>query len=216
MSAETTRAPYWPVPLVRAVPAVAVGLVITFSVDHTALFGLLTFGAFAVVTGAVIAWGAFRLDIRALRTISFVQAAVALAAGIAALVFCTTGPGTLFLVVIAFAAVTGFLELYLGLRARGRHPASREWLTLGIMTALLAIAVLLVPADYALPWSAEDKGVVVSGVLTSQIIVVGIVGAYAILVGVFLVIGGLSARWAANDLPSSAEPVPTRPATERG
>ncbi|HEU4850489.1 MAG TPA: hypothetical protein VFS93_08765, partial [Terrimesophilobacter sp.] len=120
------------------------------------------------------------------------------------------GPGMLFLVVIAFAAVTGFLELYLGLRGRGRHPASREWLTLGVMTALLAIAVLIVPADYALPWSAEDKGVVVSGVLTSQIIVVGIIGAYAILVGVFLVIGGLSARWAAQEKPATA-----RPATER-
>ncbi|GAA3729624.1 hypothetical protein GCM10022239_02860 [Leifsonia bigeumensis] len=210
MSAGTTRAPYWPVPLARAIPAIVVGLVITFSADHTALFGLVAFGAFAIITGAVIAWGSFRLDDRMLRGVSLTQAAVSALAGIVALVFCTSGPGALFLVVIAFAAVTGFLELYLGLRGRGRHPASREWLTLGVMTALLAIAVLIVPADYALPWSAEDKGVVVSGLLTSQIIVVGIIGAYAILVGVFLVIGGLSARWAAQEKPATAQP-----ATER-
>lgn len=211
MSAEPARAPYWPVPLVRAVPAIVAGLVITFSADHTAFFGLLVFGSFAVVTGAIVLWGSFRLEIRALRTISTLQAAASLVAGVVALVFCTTGAGTLFLVVIAFAAVTGFLELYLGLRGRGRHPASREWVTLGVMTALLAIAVLIVPADYALPWSAEEKGVVVSGVLTSQIIVVGIVGAYAVLVGVFLIIGGLSARWAVQEKPATARPV-----TERG
>lgn len=203
MSAEAARAPYWPVPIARAVPALIVGLVITFSVDHTALFGLLAFGAFALATGTIIAWGAFRLEDRALRAVSLAQALAAVIAGAAALVLCATGPGTLFLVVTAFAAVTGFLELYLGLRARGRHPASREWLPVGVMTALLALAVLLVPADYARPWAAVDGGVAVSGVLTSQIIVVGIVGAYAILVGVFLVIGGLSARWAAQARPAA-------------
>lgn len=199
MSAEPARAPFWPVPLLRAIPALIVGLVITFSVDHTAFFGLLAFGAFALATGAIIAWGSFRLEDRVLRAVSLAQALASLVAGAAALAFGTTGPGTLFLVVTAYAAVTGFLELYLGLRARGRHPASREWLPVGVMTALLALAVLLVPADYALPWAAVDKGVAVSGVLTSQIIVVGIIGAYAILVGVFLVIGGMSARWAAQE-----------------
>lgn len=203
MSAEPARAPYWPVPIVRAVPALVVGLVITFSVDHTAFFGLLAFGAFAIATGAIVAWGALRLEDRVLRPVSLGQALASVIAGAAALVFCATGPGTLFLVVTAFAAVTGFLELYLGLRARGRHPASREWLPVGVMTALLALAVLLVPADYALPWAAMNKGVAVSGVLTSQIIVVGIVGAYAILVGVFLIIGGLSARWAAQARPAT-------------
>lgn len=211
MSAETTRSPFWPVQLVRAAPALVAGLVITFSADHTALFGLLVFGSFAIVTGAVVAWGSLRLDDRVLRAGSLVQAIVSVLSGAIALVFCTTGPGTLFLVVTSFAAATGFLELFLGLRSRGRHPASREWLTLGVMTALLAIAVLLVPADYALPWSAENGGLVVNGVLTSQIIVVGILGAYAILVGVFLVIGGLSARWAAREIPAVE-----LPATGRG
>lgn len=204
MSAESPRAPYWPAQLARAVPALIVGLVITFSADHTALFGLLTFGAFAILTGGVLAWGAGRLEERAWRLLSLTQAAVAVVLGAAALAWNSAGPGFLFLLLAIFAATTGFLELYLGLRARGRHPAARDWLTVGVMTALLAIAVLLVPADYALPWSSDDKGTLVSGVLTSQIIVVGILGAYAILVGVFLAIGGLSARWNAQEPATSA------------
>lgn len=199
MSAEAARAPYWPVPLVRAVPALMVGLAITFSADHTALFGLLAFSAFAALSGLVLAWGALRMPDRVQRGVAVAQAALAILSGALALVFCTSGAGTLFLLVVSFAASTGFLELYLGLRARGRHPASRDWIAAGAMTALLAIAVLLVPADYALPWHAEDKGVEVSGVLTSEIIVVGVLGAYAILLGVYLAIGGLSARWAAQE-----------------
>jgi uncharacterized membrane protein HdeD (DUF308 family) len=206
VSAEPARGGYWPVELVRAVPAGVVGLALTFSADHTALLGLLAFGAFALATGIVLAWGARRLEDRVLRGISITQAVVAMACGIAGLVLCTTGAGTLYLVVTIFAAITGFLELYLGLRSRGRHPISRDWLALGALTALLAIAVLLVPADYALPWTVDDKGVSVSGVLTSQIILVGIVGAYAVLVAVYLVIGGLSARWAIRDERIAAEP----------
>ena len=198
MSAAQARTQYWPAQLLRAIPALAVGLVITFSADHTALFGLIVLGVFALVTGVLIGWGALRLDERHLRATSLVLAVVAALCGVAALVFSTTGPGTLFLLVIIFGAATGFLELYLGLRGRGRHDAARDWLTVGVLTALLAIAVLLVPADYSLPRAADDKGAAVSGVLTSQIIVVGILGAYAILVGVYLAIGGLSARWSAH------------------
>jgi uncharacterized membrane protein HdeD (DUF308 family) len=209
VSAASTRAEYWPVEIARAVPALAAGLVITFSADHDAFLGLIVFGAFAVATGAILGWGALRLEERDLLVLSTLQTMVTLGCGIAALLLCTTGSGTLFLVVLGFAAVTGILEILLGLRARGRHPAARDWLTVGILTALLAIAVLLVPADYALPWEVEDKGVTVSGILTAPIIVVGVLGAYAILVGVYLAIGGLSARWAIRD-----ERITTRPVTE--
>ncbi len=209
MSAVPARTRYWPVQLVRAAIAVVVGLVVTFSADHSAFFGLLVFGVFALASGVVTGWGALRLEgtDRALRVISFVLAGVAAGCGIAALVLSPTGPGTLFLLLIFFGATTGFLELYLGIRARGTHPIARDWLTVGVMTALLAIAVLLVPADYALPWTADNKGLTVSGILTSQIIVVGIFGAYAILVGVYLAIGGFSSRWTNTAEPASTEPL---------
>lgn len=208
MSAVTARDRHWPVQLARAVPALVVGLVITFSADHSSAFGLIVFGAFAVPSGAIVGWGALRSDDRGYRALSLVQATVTVLSGIAAIVFSATGAGTLFLIVMTFAAITGFLELYIGLRARGRDPLARDWITAGVLTAMLALAVLLVPADYATPWHVVDKGVTASGILTSQVIVVGIVGAYAVLLGVYLVIGGLSARWAVRD-----DTMTTTPAT---
>ncbi len=50
----------WIVALLRAVPALALGLVITFSSDHSATFGLVAFGVFALVTGAVVLVAALR------------------------------------------------------------------------------------------------------------------------------------------------------------
>ena len=208
MSAVPVRAGYWPVQLARAVPAIIIGLVVTFSADHSSAFGLVVFGAFALASGLILVWGSLQLEDRVLRVVSQLQAVVATVAGAAALLMMSSGAGTLFLILITFASITGFLELYLGLRSRGKLPASRDWITVGVLTALLALAVLLVPADYAVPWAVNDKGMTASGILTSQIIVVGIFGAYAILLGVYLVIGGLSARWAIHD-----EPVNTTPAT---
>lgn len=204
MSTVTARARYWPVQLIRAIPALAVGFVITFSADHSSTFGLIVFGAFALSTGIIVAWGAFR---SVNRLAPLVRAVISVLSGIAALVFNSTGLGTLFLIVISFAAITGFLELYQGLRARGRDPFARDWITVGALTSVLAIAVLLVPPDFAAPWSVVDATGAATGTVTAQIIVVGIIGAYTILIGVYLVIGGFSARWATLDETVSATPV---------
>lgn len=207
MSAVPTRARFWPVQLARAVPALIAGLVITFSADHSATFGLTVFGIFAIATGIIVGWGAFEAEDRVLRLVSIVHAAVAVLSGLAALIFNTTGAGTLFLAVLTFAAVTGFLELYQGLRARGKLVEARDWVTVGFLTAFLAIAVLLVPADYAAPWAVAGKDGTATGILTSEIVVVGIIGAYAILLGVYLVIAGLSARWMVRDETMATTPV---------
>ena len=55
-------------------------------------------------------------------------------------------PFLLYLVSV-WAAVTGFVELFAGLRARGRTPAARDWIAVGGFTALLAIVFLLLPPD---------------------------------------------------------------------
>lgn len=204
MTAVTARVRYWPVQLTRAVPALVAGLVTTFIADHSAQFGLVVFGAFAVVSGVILGWGALQAEKRLL---PLAQAIVTAVSGVAALVFNVAGTGALFLIVITFAAVTGFMELYRGLRARGRDPLARDWITVGALTSLLALAVLLVPADYAAPWSVVDKGVAATGTLTAQIIVVGIIGAYMILIGVYLVIAGFSSRWLARDETVAAQAV---------
>jgi len=61
-----------------------------------------------------------------------------------------------------------------GLRMAPTEPVRRDWITLGIMTLLLAGAVALVPANVL--WT------------------MGLVGAWASIVTVFSVIAALSAR----------------------
>ena len=48
------RAAYWPVAVLRAIPAAVLGLVITFAADHSAGLGLVSFGVFALVSGVLL------------------------------------------------------------------------------------------------------------------------------------------------------------------
>jgi len=191
------------VPLARAVPALALAVVITFSADHSAPLGLLTFGIFGVVAGAVLTASALRLGAKGVvRSVTFVQGILTVLAGIVSLALPGAGLPFFVFLVTAFAAITGFLELYLGLRSRGRSGSSRDWVFAGALTALLAVAVLLVPPGYSQTFTGPDE---VERSLTASIIVVGALGAYWAILGVYLVIAGLSLRWAA----APAAPAPT-------
>jgi uncharacterized membrane protein HdeD (DUF308 family) len=175
------------------VPAIVLALVVTFSADHSATLGLVTFGVFAIATGAIIGGFALRMPGSTARTIQFIQAAVGIVAGVAALARTSGGLPLLILLVSAFAALTGFLELYLGWRSRGRERSARDWTFVGALTIALAIAVLLVPADFRQAFTGPDT---VERELTASVIVVGLMGAYWVIVGLFLVIAGLSLKWA--------------------
>jgi uncharacterized membrane protein HdeD (DUF308 family) len=185
---------YWPVPLLRAVPALAMGVIITFSPDHSPRIGLLVFGAAVVVTGLVLVVGALtRLrDDPSSRTLQLLQGLVGLVAGVVALVLTSGGLTALVAVVLAWAFVTGALELVTGLRRRGRSPLARDWTTVGALTLALALAFVLVPPDYARELGGIER---IEGVLTSSTVLVGLLGAYGALIGVFLVIAGLSLKW---------------------
>ncbi|QEO09026.1 DUF308 domain-containing protein [Protaetiibacter larvae] len=197
MPAETSAAlgapDTWVAPLARAIPALVLGLVITFNADHSALFGLVGFGIFGIVTAAVLFASALRSD-RAVRGILLVQAIVTALAGIAALVLPTGGVGYLVVVVSAWAIIAGALEFVNGIRFRRTRLAARDWLLTGALTALLGLAFLLVPQGFAQDYSITDKGTVVSGTLTDSIILVGILGAWAVIVGVQLAIATLTLR----------------------
>ena len=175
--AAPERAQYWVVPVVRGVLALVPAAVITFSPNHSPAFGLTVFGSWAVVSG--LATGALGLRTtrdRVIRSLFAVGATVTVAAGLLAL----TVPASLALftyLVSVWAAITGALELYAGLRARGRTPIARDWITAGAFTAVLALVFLLFPID--------------------AVTAVGLLGAYLVLLGVLLVIGGFSSKWAA-------------------
>jgi uncharacterized membrane protein HdeD (DUF308 family) len=188
------RARYWPIPILRAVPAAVVALVITFSSNHAAGYGLLLFGAFAIVEGAVLGIGsATRLpdDGRSRRT-ALVQAVITVVAGVVAVAGNGFGLPAFIAVVVAFAVLTGALELTQGIRARGRSPFARDWTTIGGLTLLLAIAFLVTPPDYSQQHGGIEK---VPGTLDASVVLVGLLGAYLAITAVFHVIAGLSHKW---------------------
>ena len=171
------RAQYWVVPVVRGLLALIPAAVITFSQDHSAAFGLTTFGVWAVVSGLVV--GALSLRFiteRGIRSLFAVNAVVTVVAGLLALSVPGGLPFLLFLV-STWAAVTGFIELYAGLRTRARTSVARDWIAAGAFTAILALVFLLLPPD--------------------SVTTVGLLGAYLVILGVYLVIGGFSSKWAA-------------------
>lgn len=186
------RAAYWPLPLARALPAAVLAVVITFSADHSATLGLTAFGVFAIVTGIVVAaLASLRLPVGT-RAIFVTHGVVSAVLGTLALALHSGGVTSLFLVVSVWAAITGALEIYSGLRARRRHVASADWTTTGVLTAVLALVFVLIPPEFAQSFTGPDG---VARVLDSAVVAVGLLGAYAAIIAVYLVIAGFSAKW---------------------
>jgi len=193
---------YWPWVLLRALPAIVVAIVITFSADHSARLGFLMFGILALVGGAVVLIGAVRaLPGGIVRWCFAVQGGIGVVLGAVSLFSGGAGLPFLIFLVGAFAALTGFLELYSGLRSRGRDDSARDWLFAGALTVLFAIVTLVVPADYTQPFTGPDG---VERALTASVVLVGVLGAYSAILGVYLVIAGLSLKWAPRSVAAAA------------
>jgi uncharacterized membrane protein HdeD (DUF308 family) len=191
------------------VPAVILAGVITFSADHSAGLGLVTFGVFAVLSGAVVAAAALRWSGPGVeRGVPLVQGGIAIVAGVASLVVPAAGLPYLVFTVTAFAILTGFLELYLGVRGRraigggGVATFARDHIFVGALTVLLAVAVLLVPPGFVQAFTGPDG---VERQLTASVVVVGLLGAYWAIAGIYLVIASLSLKWGTD----SRLPIPT-------
>ena len=171
---------YWTVPVARAIVAFVPAAVITFNADHSADFGLIVFGAFALVSGLItglLSWKTVT-DARD-RSIFAIQGVVGVLAGVLALAMNTGGLGFFLYIVSVWAAVTGALELYTGIRIRGRVQVARDWLVVGSLTAVLALVFLLLPPH--------------------AVVAVGLLGAYLVIIGVYLVIAGVSLSTAHAD-----------------
>ena len=190
----TARA-YWPVPLVRAVAAAVAALVTTFSLDHSSVLGLLVFGVFALAGGVIGGvFGASRLgDDRASRSLFLAQAAVSGVAAIVALAlsFAAPTPPAYVYLVVAWAVVTGLLELVAGVLGRARSVLARDWTTVGAITVLLGIAFLAVPPDFTTNFTGAQG---VSGTMTTSIMAVGLFGAYAAIIAAYLAIGAFTLK----------------------
>lgn len=180
------RAPYWVVPVIRGVLAIVPAVVITFSQDHSPTLGLLVFGVWAVVSGVLTGALSMRLiEDRLIRGLFAVNGLLTAVAGLLALIM-PASLAFLVVLVIIWAALTGIIELIAGLRARGRSAAARDWVTAGVATALAAVVFLIFPFD--------------------AVSIVGLLGAYLVIVGVLLVIGGFSLKWGGAARPAGARP----------
>jgi uncharacterized membrane protein HdeD (DUF308 family) len=194
----------WIAQLARGVLALALGITITLTLEHSPVFGLLTFGAFALLTGVVIVVASLRSAYAGrMRTAFLVQGFATAAAGIVALVVPTGGVAFFAILVGVWAIVTGLLEGASGILTRSLAPLSRDWIITGALTVLVGVVAVLLPPDFVQAFSGEKGN---SGTLTSSVILIGVIGAWAILVGVLQVISAITVR---SDRPARADRVVT-------
>lgn len=193
----------------RAALAAVAALMITFSPDHSAPIGLSVFGGFAIVTAVVLALAAGLVYPAGRRWPAVLMAAIALVTGMAGSVPPWRTEDLFFVLVITWALLSGLVELIAGIRTRGEDGA-RDAITIGALTMLMGVALLLIPSGFVQPYTIDKVG---TFELTGIILGVGMFGGYAAIVAVFLGIAALTPR--AKGVDAAADAVdPTHPVTQ--
>lgn len=199
------------VQFVRALLAAGAALMITFSPDHSAGVGLGVFSGFAVATGLVFGLAAWLVAAPGRRGAFSLLAAISLVAGLlGGLPPLRTDTG-FFVIVGAWALLSGLVELVAGILARKRSEAgARDVIITGALGLLLVVALLLVPINYSWGYSIEGAG---DFTLTGIILGVGMLGAYCAIVAVFLAIAGFSPRVLTTTAPETPADAPENEVT---
>ena len=178
--------------LARALFAALAAIMITFSPDHSAEVGLAVFSGWAIATGFVellAAWLVYRPGARALPLLLGVLTVVAgMVGGLPGI----RTVALFFVLVIVWAFATGIAELVGGIRGRGVTEDAHDQILLGAFALALGVGLLLVNPAYNLEYFIKEAGE--SYTLTGITIGVGLFGAYAAFVAVFLGIAGFSPR----------------------
>lgn len=212
--------------LARAVFAAIAAIMITFSSDHSAAVGMAVFSGFAIATALVWLVAVWLVYPRGLRWPAATLGGLTLVAGMAGGVAPTRTTTGFFVTVIAWALVTGVIEVVAGWRSlrperarrqiapgvddvrpaprRAPRGESRDAVVVGAITVLLGLAMLFVAPDFSLDYTIEEAG---TFTLTGITIAVGVFGGYAAIVAVYLGIAGFSPRPApvADSAAASAE-----------
>lgn len=193
------------VQIARAAIAALAAVMVTFSPDHSAAVGLSIFSGFSLLLGFVLLVAAWQLFAAGRRWPSVVMGVLCVIAGLAASVAQLRTDPLFFVIVSAWALTTGAIETIAAVRDRRAARAdsdaaaaavarsdARDGLTVGILTLVLGLALLLVPTQYALQYTIRDANATMT--LTGIIIGVGVFGGYAAIVAVYLAIAGFSPR----------------------
>lgn len=205
--ASTSVMPWW-VPIVRAAVAVAAAIVATFTGGHSAQFGLLLFTGWAAATAIsdLIAWR--MLPAGRARTVSLGRAIVGLlAAAITALAAAgLLGPldevsrtAALALTAAAALLVGGMLEAGLGVTTKTTDAYSRDWMTAGVIQVIAAVLIMFVSPSLEQRFQVEG----IEGVVTGAIVVTGLLGVTAAVLGVLLALAGFSLRRGRDAAPAT-------------
>lgn len=187
------------VQMLRALFAIVAGVMVTFSPDHSASVGLSIFSGFAIATGLVLLVGAWLAYPRGRRAVLITLGVLNVLAGMASGVPAFRTTEVFFVVVISWALISGLVEGIAGLRelrgaSRGtaERTEARDSLTVGIVAVLFGLGLLFVPTQYALSYYIDEAAR--SFTLTGITIGVGLFGAYAAIVGIYLAIAAFSPR----------------------
>lgn len=177
--------------LLRAVFAAIAAAMVTFTADHSAQLGLAAFSGFAIATALVLFLASWLTYPSGSRAPVVWQAIVMLIAGMAGGVGGLRTPELFFSVIISWALITGFIEAIVAFKTpRPRTPDARDALTVGVFTMLFGLA--LIGAIFLEPQVYSTAGQ--DFVLTNIGVGVGLFGAYAAILAVFLAIAGFSPR----------------------
>ena len=173
LTESKTPTPYWVVSLTRAIIILVPGLFITFTPRHTPEFGLVALGITALVSAAALTWLSLTLERRHPgRGLHLFQAAVSGVVGLIAVVMSAGSIAVLLWAVVVWAVLIGGAETFAGTRLPKKDSLRRDWITQGLLSVGLALVVLTQTGD--------------------SVAVVGCLGAWAIVLGVYLGIAGIS------------------------
>lgn len=185
--------------MARALLAAIAAVMITFSPDHSAQVGLAVFSGYTLTSALVLFMAAWTVYRSGPRWPAVSLAAIMFVAGLVAGLVGLRSSTLLFVLVISWAVLTGIVETVAGSRGlragepgTAVHSEARDALAVGILTLVLAAALALVPSGYALQYYIADAER--SFTLTGTTIGVGIFGAYAAIVAVYLAIAAFSPR----------------------
>ena len=180
----------WLLSAVRAGCALIVGIAVVFVQDHSAAVGLTTAVAlFALSAASIFIFsakaGRARSHMLALASIHAVAAAAA-----AALLFTAPAAASLLTLLIVWAAASGIVELFASnLAAKHGIDGARDWRFVAIVTLAYAGLMAISP---------------VVG-LHDPVSLTGLLGAYAAVIGVFLLIGAASSALGAKATRTTSE-----------
>ncbi|WP_026119424.1 DUF308 domain-containing protein [Nocardiopsis ganjiahuensis] len=175
----------WWVVVLRGVAAVIFGLLALIWPGMTMVALAVVFGAFALVDGVALAFTAYR-SAPGTRMPLALQSGLAILAGLLALIWPMAAVVALVFLIGAWAVVTGVAEIVTAVRLRAR--ISSEWLLIfvGALSVIFGLMLWF--------WPLAGAGAIVL-----------VVGVYAIVFGVVMVVAGFRLRGAADEAVSAEE-----------